>query len=72
MDVWRRRRKKLPICVKAWAAAQKKGRKKENKDGHMVCGWAGAVINRSPIAPLCMIVNWSQKQGSGPEGDEVL
>ena len=26
-----------------------------------------------PVALLCMIVNWSEgKQGSGPEGDEVL
>ena len=47
-----------------------------------VRGGAGAVINRSPkgnmwsaipVALLCLIVNWSEeKQGSGPEGDEVL
>ena len=40
------------------------------------------VLNRSPkgimwsaipVALLCMIVNWRErKQGSGPEGDEVL
>ena len=43
----------------------------------VMCRWAGAVINRSPkgnmwsatpVALLCMIVNWSErKQGSGPE-----
>ena len=48
----------------------------------VACGLAGAVINRSPkgnmwsaipVALLCMIVNLSEgKQGSGPEGDEVL
>ena len=26
-----------------------------------------------PVALLCMILNWSErKQGSGPEGDDVL
>ena len=44
--------------------------------------YAMSKINRSPkgnmwsaipIALLCMIVKWSErKQGSGPEGDEVL
>ena len=53
-----------------------------NMATEVACGWAGAVINRSPkgnmwsaipVALLCMIVNWSErKQGSGPEGDEVL
>ena len=47
-----------------------------------MCGWAGAVIKRSPkgnmwsaipVALLWVIVNWSEgKQGSGPEGDEAL
>ena len=47
------------------------------------CVWYKVqVVNRSlkgnmwsalPVALLCMIVNWSErKQGSGPEGDEVL
>ena len=48
----------------------------------VTCGWAGAVINRSPkgnmwsaipVVLLCMVVNRNErKQGSGPEGDEVL
>ena len=25
-----------------------------------------------PVALLCMVVNWNEGQGSGPEGDEVL
>ena len=25
-----------------------------------------------PVALLCMVVNWNGRQGSGPEGDEVL
>ena len=24
------------------------------------------------IALLCVVVNWNERQGSGPEGDEVL
>ena len=33
----------------------------------------GNMWSAIPIALLCMIVNWSErKQGSGPEGDEVL
>ena len=25
-----------------------------------------------PVALLCMVVNWNERQGSGPKGDEVL
>ena len=25
-----------------------------------------------PVALLCLVVNWNERQGSGPEGDEVL
>ena len=25
-----------------------------------------------PVALLCMIVDWNERQGSGPKGDEVL
>ena len=33
----------------------------------------GNMWSAIPVALLCMIVNWSErKQGSGPEGDEVL
>ena len=33
----------------------------------------GNIWSAIPVALLCMIVNWSErKQGSGPEGDEVL
>ena len=33
----------------------------------------GNVPSAIPVALLCMIVEWSErKQGSGPEGDEVL
>ena len=57
----------------------------ENKAGYtateVACGWAGVVINRSPkgntwsaipVALLCMVVNWNERQGSGPKVDEVL
>ena len=33
----------------------------------------GNMWSAIPVALLCLIVNWSEgKQGSGPEGDEVL
>ena len=33
----------------------------------------GNMWSAIPIVLLCMIVNWSErKQGSGPQGDEVL
>ena len=33
----------------------------------------GNMWSAIPVALLCMIVNWSErKQGSGPEGDDVL
>ena len=33
----------------------------------------GNMWSAIPVALLCVIVNWSEgKQGSGPEGDEVL
>ena len=33
----------------------------------------GNMWSAIPVALLCMIVKWSErKQGSGPEGDEVL
>ena len=33
----------------------------------------GNMWSAIPVALLCMFVNWSErKQGSGPEGDEVL
>ena len=33
----------------------------------------GNMWSAIPVALLCMIVNWSEgKQGSSPEGDEVL
>ena len=33
----------------------------------------GNMWSALPVALLCLIVNWSEgKQGSGPEGDEVL
>ena len=33
----------------------------------------GNMWSAIPVALLCMIVNWSEgKQGSGPEGNEVL
>ena len=33
----------------------------------------GNMWSAIPVALLCTIVNWSEgKQGSGPEGDEVL
>ena len=33
----------------------------------------GNMWSAIPVALLCMILNWSKrKQGSGPEGDEVL
>ena len=33
----------------------------------------GHMWSAIPVALLCMIVKWSErKQGSGPEGDEVL
>ena len=33
----------------------------------------GNMWSTIPVALLCMIVNWSEgKQGSGPEGDDVL
>ena len=33
----------------------------------------GNMWSAIPVALLCMIANWSErKQGSGPEGDEVL
>ena len=44
-------------------------------------GFKGGTENRSPkgnmwsaipVALLCMVVNWNERQGSGPEGDEVL
>ena len=39
-------------------------RKKKTLKGNM---WSA-----TPVALLCMIVNWSErKQGSGPKGDEV-
>ena len=25
-----------------------------------------------PVSLLCMVVNWNERQGSGPEGDKVL
>ena len=68
------------------ARKKKKVCKTKIKTGYaateVACEWAGAVINQSPkgnmwsaipVALLCMIVNLSErKQGSGPEGDEVL
>ena len=33
----------------------------------------GHMWSAIPVALLCMILNWSErKQGSGPEGDDVL
>ena len=33
----------------------------------------GNMWSAIPVALLCLIVNWSEgKQGSGPEGDDVL
>ena len=33
----------------------------------------GNMWSAKPVALLCLIVNWSEgKQGSGPEGDDVL
>ena len=33
----------------------------------------GNMWSAIPVALLCMVVNWNErKQGSGPEGDEVL
>ena len=41
----------------------------------------GTKVNRSPkgnmwsaipVALLCMVVNWNERQGSGHKGDEVL
>ena len=58
-DVW----KFTPV-----AAAQKRQRERSlnrSPKGNM---WSAI-----PVALLCMILNWSKrKQGSGPEGDEVL
>ena len=32
------------------------------------------IKNRSaiPVALLCMVVNWNERQGSGPKRDKVL
>ena len=56
--------------------------KSERADFRPERAWGDEVTNRSPkvnmwsaipVALLCMILNWSKKkQGSGPEGDEVL
>ena len=56
--------------------------KSERADFRPERAWGDEVTNRSPkgnmwsaipVALLCMIVIWSErKQGSGPEGDEVL
>ena len=32
----------------------------------------GNMWSAIPVALLCMVVNWNERQGSGPEGDEVL
>ena len=38
-----------------------------------IYGPKGNMWSAIPVALLCMIVNWSEgKQGSGPEGGEVL
>ena len=54
---------------------------KPNGSSHSLGGTSDEVLNRSPkgntwsaipVALLCMIVNRNERQGSGPDGDEVL
>ena len=32
----------------------------------------GITWSAIPVALLCMVVNWNERQGSGPKEDEVL
>ena len=32
----------------------------------------GNMWSAIPVALLCMVVNWNERQGSGPKRDEVL
>ena len=32
----------------------------------------GNMWSAIPVALLCMVVNWNERQGSGPKGDQVL
>ena len=66
-----------------WLADWMGGRmdQQKNKASHRVAcpqlkrnkALEGNMWSAIPIALLCMVVNWNErKQGSGPEGDEVL
>ena len=43
-----------------------KGEKKRNRSPK------GKMWSAIPVGLLCMVVNWNERQGSGPEGDKVL
>ena len=63
----KKKKKKNKKKKKKKKKKQKKKKKKKNRSPK------GNMWSAIPVALLCLIVNWSEgKQGSGPEGDDVL
>ena len=62
------KRTKVPCILQDFvpfgAAAQKEKEKEQVAQGNI---WSAI-----PVALLCMVINRNERQGSGPEGDEVL